>query len=128
MKKLVVIFLFVAITLWVKIFAAMYLLEASTLSVIISFVIAPFLEEYIFRFLPLRFGKKWNCQEELMWVSIILFALMHKGNYDHFGLYYCFLIQGVLGFTLWQVMQKTNYVTAVIFHSLYNVMVFTLLG
>ena len=122
MQKLLWIIHLIAITLWVKGVLLVLTLEKNLF--IAVFVFAPVIEELLFRYLPLRFGQKWKCETEMMWVSSIVFALVHRGNYEYLGGYLCFLVQGVLALVLWRIIRKFNYFSAVLFHSCYNLVIF----
>lgn len=127
MKTALLITYFVAILLWVKLLSAVFELGMGTMNILSAFVFAPFLEEWIFRYLPVRFGQKWKISDEMMWISTLIFAFIHMKNYMYFGMPLCLLVQGVLGLILWRIMKRYGYIYAVVFHAAYNAGVFYIL-
>lgn len=87
---------------------------------IVLFVLAPILEEFFFRYLPIKFGRKHNLVTELMWISTYLFAIGHTGQYPYFGWHYAILIQGTFGLLAWYTCKCMGYRGAVLLHLCYN--------
>jgi membrane protease YdiL (CAAX protease family) len=128
MKKFLIIIYFVLIVGWVKLLFTIFDVELGTMQLIVTLVLAPFIEEFIFRYLPIKYGTKWKIERECMWLFAYLFAMGHVNNYSAFGWHMAMLIQGVFALACWRLMKKTNYLTVVIMHSAYNFCIFHVLA
>lgn len=103
---------------------------ASTRLIIYACAVAPLLEEFLFRYMPVRFMKKLVTAkkfEETKWELAIVSAIFF-GCLLHYG-YWSIWIQGVLGFFCSYVYYKTrfSYVSAVITHGLWNCSLYVIL-
>jgi len=89
-------------------------------SAAMAFVIAPLLEEFFFRWVPYELGKHTPHPDRYGLVFLVIFIWWHVDNYPYFGWYYATLVQGVLGWFLWQLQKRYGLFYAILAHCTYN--------
>lgn len=104
-----------------------FTLDIKIQMMILGFAIAPISEEILYRWLPVHLEKRFP---RLGWFPGVLanfiFIGIHENNYPYAGIYWAFLIQGMLGFCCLWVCRKYGLWASIFLHAKYNVGIYLL--
>lgn len=109
---------------WVWVFSHAFELDRKYQVYLIAFVLAPFGEELLYRWLPVHLEKRFP---QLGWFPGVLanfiFISIHVNNYPFAGWYWAFALQGMMGFVCLWMCRKYGYLASVAVHIKYNLAV-----
>jgi membrane protease YdiL (CAAX protease family) len=112
-----------AVRVWASLSGLIRLWESNTISgrprleLVSAFLIAPLLEEVVFRVVPVRLAVAWRCgQFPVGLVSAVVFGLMHQ-RFGHGFVAYA----GAGGLVLWATYTRSGFLGAVLMHLTANV-------